>query len=67
MGDKIIIETPPYEEQKSEEDNRLRQEIIDYLKTKKSTVLGEVPRHTSDNFTTIYLVEANKEYIEKKH
>jgi hypothetical protein len=68
LGDNIIIETPPQESHANSEQNALRESIEDYLLSKKAKILGEVPRHTSENkMAAIYLIETEKKKLLRKH
>jgi hypothetical protein len=66
MGDNVIIETPPQEDEASKEGNLLRRSIEEYLIFKKAKILGEVPRHTSDKMTAMYLFETEKKKLARK-
>ncbi len=66
MGDNIIIETPPQESVASNKGNQIRKKIENYLISKNAKILGKVSRHTSNAFSTIYLVESNKDFMERK-
>ncbi len=66
MGSDIIIETPPQEAIAEAKNNIIRKEIEDYLYAKKAKILGKVPRHTSNTMSTLYLVESNKQYLQRK-
>lgn len=67
MGSSIIIETPPQEDLASQEAKLIRKSIEEYLGFRNAKILGEVPRHTSDDqMATIYLIESEKTKIERK-
>jgi len=67
MGDNIIVETPPLEDQASQEANFIRKSIEEYLVFKNAEILGKVPRHTSESkMSTIYLIKSEKNKIERK-
>jgi hypothetical protein len=66
LGDTVVIETPPQETGVSDDQNRLRLHIEEYLISKGAEVLGHVKRHTSDAISTIYLVQRHKQYLERK-
>lgn len=66
MGNHIIIETPPQETIINSKNNQLRKEIEEYLLNKKAQIIGEVPRHTSDTKSKIYLISKNKSHLQRK-
>jgi hypothetical protein len=68
LGDNIIIETPPEEEQADSGQNLIRRSIEAYLVSRKATVLGKVPRHTCENkMAKIYLIQSQKTKLVRKH
>jgi len=68
LGDNIIIETPPEENHATREQNFLRKSIEDYLISRKATIIGKAPRHTSANKNAnIYLLETEKKALPRKH
>jgi len=67
LGDNIIIETPPEEEHASNEQNYLRKEIEEYLIFREAKIIGKVPRHTSNEMASIYLLESEKTQLVRKH
>lgn len=68
LGDNIIIETPPEEEGGNPDQNRIRKSIEEYLTSRKATVLGKVPRHTSESkMANIYLIQSQKTKLARKH
>ena len=66
MGDIVIIETPPEEPITTEEHNALRKTIIDYITALKPFASYKVPRHTSDTFSTMYVIKKNGKYLKRK-
>ena len=66
MGDYVIIETPPIENVVNKQANKTIKDIIDYLKKKGAKILAKVPRHTSNNESSIYLIETKKMFLEQK-
>lgn len=66
MGDNVIIETPPQEEVTDSYHNKIRKDIEDYLHSKNATIIGTVKRHTSNTRSNIYLIQTNKQYLQRK-
>ena len=66
MGDNIIIETPPQEDIVNEEQNALRNSIEEYFIFRGAKILDEVPRHTSNAMSRIYLFETEKKNLARK-
>jgi hypothetical protein len=66
LGDNIIIETPPQEDIVSQKENALRRSIEEYILSKNPQILGRVPRHTSDTWTTLYWIKQEKKEISRK-
>ena len=68
LGDNIIVETPPEENNASEAQNLLRRSIEEYLLSKNAKIIGDVPRHTSDGARAhIYLLESEKNHLTRTH
>lgn len=67
LGSDIIVETPPLENEISEECLEIRKSIIEYLETLDSHVIGRVPRHTSpDLMCNIYHIRGKRDRLVRK-
>ena len=66
LGRFVIFETPPVQPSISQEQAQLREDIYTYLMEKGAVVIGDVPRHLSNQTSQLLLVDSGEKSVLRK-
>ncbi len=64
-SDHVIVENPPQETVAPEWQNKLRQDIEDYLYSQGGKLLAKVKRHTSDSYSSMIVVSRPRGFLRR--